>query len=233
MRLVARALFVASTVAVVGALAVPAIPVALGYRVMVVMSGSMEPEVRAGDAVLVRPGEVEAIAVGDLVTFRPFGVTGLKTHRVVEIERLDGHLYFQTKGDANATPDADLADSDAVLGIVSVRLPRAGALFVALSSPRVRLLLVGVPGLLVAGQELLRLRAARAAGKQARSAAAPRAAVKRWGVTAGTSRASTFVLVLGLAATLLASRVHPTDALFADTAGIGDNGFATATQFEP
>ena len=70
-------------------------------------------------------------------------------------------------------------------------------------------------------------------GSSARSAAAPRAAVKRWGVTAGTSRASTFVLVLGLAATLLASRAHPTDALFADTAGVGDNGFATATQFEP
>ncbi len=209
------------------------IPAALGYRVMVVMSGSMEPEIRAGDAVLVRPGRGEAIAVGDLVTFRPFGVTALKTHRVVELERLDGHLYFRTKGDANATPDADLADSDAVLGVVSVRLPRAGSLFVALSSPRVRLLLVGLPGLLLAGQELLRLRAARAARRGSRSTAAPRPAVTRWGVTAGISRASTFVLVLGLAGTLLASHVHPTDALFADTAGVGDNGFATATQFEP
>ena len=121
-----RAAFLGCTVAALGALAIPAIPSALGYRVMVVISGSMEPKIHVGDAVLVRPAVPTNIAVGDTITFQPFGTMELKTHRVIAIERREGHLYFQTKGDANATPDPDFADSDTVLGTVSLRLPGAG-----------------------------------------------------------------------------------------------------------
>jgi signal peptidase len=183
--------FLACTVAALGALAIPVIPSALGYRVMVVISGSMEPRFHVGDAVLVRPAAPTNIAVGDTITFQPFGTMELKTHRVIAIERRAGHLYFQTQGDANGKPDPDFADSDTVLGTVVLRLPGAGTAFLVLSSPRVRVILVGVPALLIAGQELVRLRAARRAWRRARSEAASFVGVRRWGVSSWAYRSPT------------------------------------------
>ena len=69
---------------------------------MVVTSGSMEPGIRVGDAVMMRPPSPGEIRNGDVITFKPFGSLGLVTHRVVATSEIEGNLYFQSQGDANA-----------------------------------------------------------------------------------------------------------------------------------
>ncbi len=78
-----------------------------GWRLDVVTSGSMEPELKTGSLVMTRPVEPQEVVVGDIIVFSPNGVTLGETwviHRVIGIEEASP-LYFKTKGDANDNPD--------------------------------------------------------------------------------------------------------------------------------
>ena len=84
------------------------VPRILGYSVLRVTTGSMEPEIPVDSMILVRRTDPGAIREGDIITFfsREPGLEGaLNTHRVQSIAQRDGSLYFTTKGDANALED--------------------------------------------------------------------------------------------------------------------------------
>jgi signal peptidase len=121
------------------------LPALLGYNTMVVTSGSMEPAIRVGDAVLMRPPSPGAIRDGDVITFKPFGSLGLVTHRVVATSEIEGDTYFQTQGDANATPDPDLTSAEAVFGKVALTLPKMGFLLHFAATPRGKMLMIALP----------------------------------------------------------------------------------------
>ena len=121
------------------------LPALLGYDTMVVTSGSMESAIRMGDAAIMRPPSPGAIRIGDVITFKPFGSPGLVTHRVVAISEIEGDLYFQTQGDANATPDPDLTSAEAVFGKVALTLPKMGFLLHFAATPRGKMLMIALP----------------------------------------------------------------------------------------
>src|SRR5437870_5307903 len=86
--LLLKTVLFASLLLIVLLFASSVVPSVLGYRAMIVTSGSMAPAIHAGDAVLVRPEPPSSIAVGDVVTFsiatmegRGMGTT---THRVID-----------------------------------------------------------------------------------------------------------------------------------------------------
>ena len=111
------------------------VPGLLGFKTMVVTSGSMEPTIQTGDAVIIRPIPRDSVSwnftdgfvgIGDVITFSPFGAGGMVTHRVMDIKEIQGDTFFQTKGDANDTADANLAAGGAVYGKVALTLPKFG-----------------------------------------------------------------------------------------------------------
>jgi signal peptidase len=124
----------------------------LGQRLLVVTSGSMAPTISTGDAIVVRPVEPSAVDVGDIVTFTPPGERTRVTHRVVAIEQVDGERHFQTRGDANGSPDSDLAPGAAVEGRTVAVLPGAGRALLVLTGPA-RWLLLTAAGLVLAVRE--------------------------------------------------------------------------------
>lgn len=94
-------------------------PPVLGWRQMVISSGSMEPAISVGDLILVhrRP----AYQPGEVVTYRlPDGA--YITHRI--IARTAGGQFI-LQGDANNTPD-ELVDPAAIAGRVERVIPRVG-----------------------------------------------------------------------------------------------------------
>jgi len=97
------------------------LPLFTPYRIMVVLSGSMAPTLRPGDAVLIRSGAT-SIHEGDIVTFQREGQ--LVTHRVVEVES----AQLVTRGDANNATDPWTVPISAVEGIYVLRLPFLGYL---------------------------------------------------------------------------------------------------------
>ena len=131
------------------------LPSLFGLKSMVVSSGSMEPAIRTGDAVLIRPVvDTSIIGLADVITFSPYSAQGMVTHRVIEITQIDGGTYFRTQGDANDTPDANLAPADSVFGKVSLTLPRVGYLLYFASTLWGKLLLIGVPLIILMAQEV-------------------------------------------------------------------------------
>ena len=101
-------------------------PAILGYRSAVVLTGSMEPAIRADDLVIVH--RQETYSAGDIIMFRSGANT--TTHRVTEVTA-EG---YRTKGDANNTAD--------VLGRVVLTLHGAGAAVRFLRTPLGALCLV-------------------------------------------------------------------------------------------
>ncbi|MBO3096290.1 signal peptidase I [Cellulomonas dongxiuzhuiae] len=104
---------------------------------LVVISGSMEPEIMTGDLLLATPVPVDEVEVGDVLSL-PNPVTGaLVTHRVVDVaQQADGAWHVWMQGDAN-----DAADGGAyVVTDDTVLRPRwqvggAGTALVRLTTP--------------------------------------------------------------------------------------------------
>ena len=91
---------------------------------------SMEPKIREGDILVFRGVTPEEIEVGDVILFEvPEEMEGLLppriTHRVTEIRRVDGDLYFRTKGD-NAPLDTYEIPAGNVVGLNVAVIPYLG-----------------------------------------------------------------------------------------------------------
>ena len=120
-----------------------------GWRVDAVVSGSMEPRLKVGSLVVVRPVEPETIVMGDTITFRLTGVDEtVVTHRVIGI-RHSSPLYFETKGDANDSPDPFTVPARNLVGKVCLRVPFLGYFTEFLKTPYGFMFAVVVPGFII------------------------------------------------------------------------------------
>ncbi|WP_267640189.1 signal peptidase I [Haloarchaeobius amylolyticus] len=90
----------------------------------VVLSGSMEPTMSPGDAVVVTEVDPERLESGDVITFGQNGTP--TTHRIVEVQPREDGLQFLTKGDANEDPDRAPVQAEQIVGEVEYVLPYVG-----------------------------------------------------------------------------------------------------------
>jgi signal peptidase len=140
-------------------------PLALGDHPHTDLSGSMEPAISPGDVVIDEQIAPTEARVGDIVTFRdPEDEGKLLTHRVVKIRRDGSQLWFVTKGDANNTREHWGVGADGQIARVVYTVPWVGHVAVLARTPLGWVLLVGVPLLLVAAEELVRIWRPRRAG---------------------------------------------------------------------
>jgi signal peptidase len=135
-----------------------ALPLAFGDRPHTVLTGSMEPTISAGDVVIDARISPPDARVGDVVTFRdPEDQSKLITHRVKRIRRSGSHLWFVTQGDANNTTEHWRISANGELGRVVYAIPWIGHIAVLTHTPWGLLLLVVVPLLLLAVDELVKI----------------------------------------------------------------------------
>ena len=128
------------------------LPAVAGLHRYVIAGGSMEPNIPRGSIVYDEEVPVGQLRVGDVITFVAPGDTRPVTHRIHAIGRdRSGARMFRTKGDANTTVDLrPVKFSAATQARVRHHLPYAGWPLLAIASPRVRLLALGIPALLAA-----------------------------------------------------------------------------------
>jgi signal peptidase I len=127
-------------------------PHVLGYRTMTMLTGSMAPEIEAGDVTIATPIDVSDITEGMVLTYHmPVDDGALVTHRVMSVETAtDGSVMVQTKGDANAAIDPWTArlEGDTAYQVRGV-VPELGHLVTALRTPVIKqVLLYGAPVML-------------------------------------------------------------------------------------
>lgn len=127
------------------------VPALLGFQRYVITSGSMTGTYDRGSLVFDRVVATSRLRPGDVITFRPPGQTGLVTHRIVSIRNARGERVLRTKGDANRVSDpwgpfALHADKQAR---VAFHIPYVGYALGALSERKVRMVVIGLPALLI------------------------------------------------------------------------------------
>jgi signal peptidase I len=143
--------FLLCAVALVLALAV-LVPALLGYQRYVITSGSMTGTYDPGSLVFDRVVATSSLRAGDVITFRPPGQAGLVTHRIASVRVVHGQRVFTTKGDANGATDvwSPMTLRDARQARVAFHVPYLGYGIAALSDRRVRMIVIGLPALLIA-----------------------------------------------------------------------------------
>jgi len=130
--LVKNIMFWLTTVCLVLAIALIAIPKLFGVEFRAVISGSMEPELPVGSLVVIVPTKAESIHIGDDIAFINPG-DKVVTHRVVEIDREKNE--FTTWGIANAPAAKDRPNRyENILGVVRWHAPHIGRAFSLIST---------------------------------------------------------------------------------------------------
>lgn len=123
--------------------ATPLLP-RLGYQVLVITGGSMEPTYNLGSALVLKDVAPDDVKVGLPVTFTSVERV-LTTHRVIDVRTIKGIDYVRTQGDANADPDPNMAAVSAVVGTPVAHMPYGGYIASFLLSSLGRLFVFGPP----------------------------------------------------------------------------------------
>ncbi len=110
-----------------------AVMFAFGLTPLVFTSGSMSPEIKAGDLAFSRTVDAGQINVGDVISLE--NAAGVRiTHRVVDIDTANGDAVLTMKGDANKAVDAEAYNVTAAER-VEFSVPKAGYVVNWASSP--------------------------------------------------------------------------------------------------
>ena len=138
--------FMALVLLVAILLIVPILPIPGNYQIRVVLSGSMEPAIKTGSIVAVKPAS--KYVVGDVITYsKPSfkdstGHIIPVSHRILEIKS-DG--TYITKGDANNVSDPDPVRKSEVIGKVILTVPYIGYAVQTARQPYGLIILIVIP----------------------------------------------------------------------------------------
>lgn len=132
-------------------------PITGNFKILTVLSGSMEPKIHTGSIVFVKPEK--DYKVNDIITFGPNTKTQTPvTHRIYDIKIVAGEPVYITKGDANESSDAREISKKDVVGKVLFSIPYFGYLISFARKPFGFILLIIVPAIILLIDEIKNIR---------------------------------------------------------------------------
>lgn len=150
-------LFTIIILAIVLFVIISILPIPGNYKLLTVLSGSMEPAIKTGSVAIVKPAD--DYKTGDIITFGEMTKTKTPTtHRIVDTEVVSGEVYYITKGDANKAEDSGKISESKVIGKVLFSVPYAGYAVAAAKKPIGFFLLVIIPCGIIIGEEINKIR---------------------------------------------------------------------------
>jgi len=132
-------------------LLVSILPVPGNFKVKIVLSGSMEPTIRTGSIVIVKPDD--DYKIGDVVTFQKRIDKDPTTHRIEEIRIIGGNPQYITKGDANNAVDRGEIQKEDIVGKVLSSIPYLGYITNFIQKPIGFSLIIVLPAIVVVYDE--------------------------------------------------------------------------------
>lgn len=131
-------------------------PITGNYKIMTVISGSMEPDIKMGSVVVVKP--IDDYKIGDVISFGPVTKTKAPTsHRIFDIKVIDGKSVYITKGDINNAPDTREVLEKDVIGKVLFDIPYVGYAVDFARKPIGFTLIIVVPAALIIFDEIKKI----------------------------------------------------------------------------
>lgn len=123
------------------------LPIVIGYKPLVVLTGSMEPTYKVGSILYYHKVDESELGVNDVITFRYDDL--VITHR---IENITGTDYI-TKGDANNSPDPLPIQYENIMGkVTNLTIPYMGYYVSFINQ---HLYLIGIVTLILVSEFLL------------------------------------------------------------------------------
>ena len=119
---------------------------------MSVLTGSMEPNYKVGDIVIVKKTDTDELKNKDVITFYssdPDMEGQIVTHRIIDITEENGQRLFETKGDNNKIADIEKVEENDVIGKVEGRIPYVGKAATFMQTNRVAFFLIVILPMLV------------------------------------------------------------------------------------
>ncbi len=128
------------------------VPALLGYQRYIIVGGSMTGTIAKGSVVYERLTPVSQLKVGDIITFVPPGYTEPVTHRIIAIQQgPGGSPVFQTKGDFNPVRDPwKMSLKGPEQPRYVFHIPCVGYVLAAVAIRKVRMILIGIPAVVIA-----------------------------------------------------------------------------------
>lgn len=127
-------------------------PKIFGYELMTVLSGSMEPGIKTGSIIAVKPVEdASKYKKGDIITFKAADDSKkLITHRIMDVQKADSTIQYITKGDNNQTKDpSPVTLGNVVAEYSGFTIPYVGRIMSFIQSKIGAIILLVVPGVLM------------------------------------------------------------------------------------
>lgn len=137
-------------------LVVSVFPIAGNYKIMTVLSGSMEPGIKTGSVVVVKPSD--NYKIGDIITFGEMSKTKTPiTHRIYEMKVEGSEPVYITKGDANNAPDQKEIAGKEIIGKVLFDIPYIGYAVDAAKKPFGFMLIIIIPATIIIYDEIRKI----------------------------------------------------------------------------
>ncbi|MBU4482192.1 signal peptidase I [Candidatus Parcubacteria bacterium] len=128
-------------------------PLPKNYKVLTVLSGSMQPAIKTGSLVIVKP--VAEYKINDIITFGKISKTEVPTtHRIFDIKLQEGKPIYITKGDANNSPDMKEVLQKQIIGKVLFSIPFAGYIVSAVQKPAGFAIIIILPAIFIMYDEI-------------------------------------------------------------------------------
>ena len=123
-----------------------------GFKMLTVMSGSMEPALHTGSIIFVK--SMQNYAIGDIVTRKTDNPKMTITHRITEKEEINGQIEFKTKGDANNSTDGESFTQDRIVGKELLAITNFGYIITFAKTQPGILLLIIIPSVIFIYEEI-------------------------------------------------------------------------------
>ncbi len=126
------------------------VPSFFGWKPFIVLSGSMETQIKTGDLVVVKEVDSKQIKENDIIAFKTKENT-VVTHRIVEIVKTENNeARYITKGDNNNTKDSDYVLESQIEGLYQFKIAKLGNVAMFIQTPLGIIISISIPLLLLA-----------------------------------------------------------------------------------
>lgn len=140
-------LFVSGTILIDSYLHPDEVPSFFGWKPFIVLSGSMETQISAGDIVVVKEIDTQNLKKGDIIAFKEDDV--VITHRIDEVEEKDGQVQYITKGDNNKAQDIGSVLPNQIEGVFKFKISRLGNLAMFVQTPLGMIVCLSIPIIII------------------------------------------------------------------------------------
>ena len=123
------------------------VPSFWGWKPFIVLSGSMETQISAGDIVVVKEIDTNELKKGDIIAFKDGNI--VITHRIDEVTEIDGKTQYITKGDNNNTQDIGYVSPEQIEGVFKFKVSRLGNLAMFIQTPLGIIVCLSIPIIII------------------------------------------------------------------------------------